>query len=112
MRTIALGSDHGGFDLKEVIAAHLGKRGLSVIDCGTKNREPADYPRIAEGVARRVASGEASAGIIIDGAGIGSAMAANKVSGIRAALCYDLSSARNSREHNNANILTLGARLN
>jgi len=111
MRTVALGADHGGFELKQQIAAHLQQRGLGVIDCGTHSREPVDYPRIAADVARRVAAGEAHAGIIIDGAGIGSSITANKVAGIRAALCYDVSSARNGREHNDANVLTLGARL-
>ncbi len=111
MRVIALGADHGGFELKQTIATHLASRGCQVADCGTFSTEAVDYPRIAHAVARKVASGEAVAGIVIDGAGIGSAMAANKVPGVRAALCYDLSSARNSREHNNANVLTLGARL-
>jgi deoxyribose-phosphate aldolase len=111
MRTISLGADHGGFELKDQLAAHLKQRGFAVNDCGTNGPEPVDYPRIAHDVARRVAGGEAAAGIVIDGAGIGSAMAANKVAGVRAALCYDVSSARNSREHNDANVLTLGARL-
>lgn len=108
---IALGADHGGFDLKEQLKPWLAQRGHTVEDCGTHDRQPADYPRIAKAVAVRVADGRADRGIIIDGAGIGSAMAANKVPGVRAALCYDLSSARNSREHNDANVLTLGARL-
>lgn len=111
MQTIALGADHGGFELKEQLAAHLRQRGFNVLDCGTHSPEPVDYPRIASDVARRVAGAEAAAGIILDGAGIGSAMTANKVAGVRAALCYDVSSARNSREHNDANVLTLGARL-
>jgi len=111
MRTIALGADHGGFELKEQLAAHLRQRAFTVLDCGTHSPEPVDYPRIAADVAGRVARGEAQAGIILDGAGIGSAMTANKVAGVRAALCYDVSSARNSREHNDANVLTLGARL-
>jgi deoxyribose-phosphate aldolase len=111
MQTIAIGADHGGFDLKQQLAEHLRSRGYSVLDCGATSRDPVDYPKIAHAVAQRVAAGEATAGIIIDGAGIGSAMVANKVAGVRAALCYDLSSARNSREHNDANVLTLGARL-
>ena len=82
-----------------------------MLDCGTNSGEAVDYPDFALAVAQKVASGEASCGIVIDGAGIGSAMTANKVPGIRAALCYDLSSARNSREHNHANVLTLGAGL-
>jgi len=108
---IALGSDHAGFALKEQIAAHLRGHGHQVTDVGTSSSEATDYPIFAEKVARQVASGAAERGIMIDGAGIGSAMAANKVPGIRAALAYDLSSAVNSREHNDANVLTLGAGL-
>ncbi len=108
---IALGADHGGFALKERLNAHLRDRGYTVRDCGTCSAEPVDYPDFAHAVAARVALGECEAGIIVDGAGIGSSMVANKVPGVRAALCYDLSSARNSREHNHANVLTLGAGL-
>ncbi len=108
---IAIGADHGGYALKEQIRSELEKRGYAVHDCGTHNSDPVDYPTVAHAVARRVAGGEADFGIMIDRAGIGSAMAANKLPGVRAALCYDLSSARNSREHNNANVLTLGAGL-
>ena len=108
---IAIGADHGGYALKETLAAHLRDQGKTVEDCGTHSAEAADYPKIALAVARLVASGSCSAGVIVDGAGIGSCMAANKVPGVRAALCYDLSSARNSREHNHANVLTLGAGL-
>jgi ribose 5-phosphate isomerase B len=82
-----------------------------VHDCGTSSPDPVDYPDFAHAVARLVADGTCSAGIVVDGAGIGSCMAANKVPGIRAALCYDISTARNSREHNHANVLTLGGRL-
>lgn len=110
-RIIALGSDHGGYRLKEALKPLLSSLGLEIQDVGVHDEQPADYPDIACQVADLVASGAASRGVIIDGAGIGSAMAANKVPGIRAALCYDQASARNSREHNNANILTLGARL-
>lgn len=110
-RRIAIGADHGGYELKEHLARWLRGRLYEVEDCGTFNAQPADYPVIAAEVARRVASGDCPRGIIIDGAGIGSSMTANKFPGVRAALCYDLSSARNSREHNDANILTLGARL-
>ncbi len=110
-RVIAIGSDHGGFELKEVIKAHLGKRGFSIDDCGTDSTKSVDYPVFAQAVAQRVSQGKAERGIVVDRAGIGSAMAANKLPGVRAALCYDLSSARNSREHNNANVLTLGAGL-
>lgn len=108
---IALGADHAGYPLKNLLKEYLAQRGYDVDDCGTFTSEPVDYPDIAATVARRVASGEAWRGIVIDGAGIGSAIAANKVPGIRAAHCYDLSSARNAREHNDANLLTLGARM-
>ncbi len=110
-RTVVLGADHGGFALKESLKPLLESLGLIVNDCGVRHGEPADYPDIALAVAEIVASGEAMRGIIVDGAGIGSAMAANKVPGIRAALCYDRATARNSREHNHANVLTLGGRL-
>ena len=110
-RSVAIGADHGGYDLKEVLAAHLQAAGYQVRDVGTSSREAADYPVYARAVAEAVASGSAEVGIMIDGAGIGSCMAANKVPGVRAALAYDVSSARNSREHNNANVLTLGAGL-
>lgn len=109
--TIAIGADHGGFRLKERIGFRLRESGHAVVDCGTDSSEAVDYPDFALAVAGKVASGECAAGIVIDGAGIGSAMVANKVAGVRAALCYDLSSARNSREHNHANVLTLGAGL-
>jgi ribose 5-phosphate isomerase B len=108
---IALGADHGGLRLKELIAHELSAAGWLVDDCGTTTADPVDYPDYAHAVARLVADGTCAVGIIVDGAGIGSCMAANKVPGIRAALCYDLSSARNSREHNHANVLTLGGRL-
>ena len=110
-RRIALGSDHGGFELKEAIKAHLQQQGHTVEDCGTHSRDAVDYPVFAHAVARLVSTGAAERGIVVDRAGIGSAMAANKLPGVRAALCYDLSSARNSREHNDANVLTLGAGL-
>jgi ribose 5-phosphate isomerase B len=108
---VAIGSDHGGFRLKQLLISFLGERGVDVIDCGCHGPEAVDYPDVAHDVARRVASGASRWGIIVDGAGIGSCMVANKVPGVRAALCYDLSSARNSREHNHANVLTLGAGL-
>lgn len=108
---IAIGADHGGFPLKERISFRLKEAGWEVTDCGTDSHEPVDYPDFAHAVAERVASGECRWGIILDGAGIGSAMVANKVPGVRAALCYDISTARNSREHNHANVLTLGAGL-
>jgi ribose 5-phosphate isomerase B len=108
---IAIGGDHGGFRMKEMLADHLRKQGRAVTDCGTSSAESVDYPDFAHTVARLVGDGACTSGIIIDGAGIGSCMVANKVPGVRAALCYDISSARNSREHNHANVLTLGAGL-
>lgn len=108
-RRIAVGADHGGYALKEDLKAYLQKLGYQVDDCGTHSSESVDYPDFAYAVAKKVSSGEAWRGIIIDGAGIGSCMAANKVKGVRAAMCYDHATALNSREHNNANVLTLGA---
>jgi deoxyribose-phosphate aldolase len=110
-KKIAIGADHGGFGLKTGLAAHLREAGHQVEDVGTSSREAADYPVFARAVADAVSQGRADVGIMIDGAGIGSCMVANKVPGVRAALAYDLSSARNSREHNDANLLTLGAGL-
>jgi ribose 5-phosphate isomerase B len=109
--TIAIGSDHGGFRMKEELKPVLKELGFAVRDVGVHEEKPADYPDIAEMVAELVAGDKAARGIIVDGAGIGSCMAANKVPGVRAALCYDKASARNSREHNDANVLTLGGRL-
>jgi len=111
VKKIAIGADHAGFELKEHLKQYLLDQHYTVHDCGTFSKESVDYPAIAHQVARLVASGEYERGIIVDGAGIGSCMAANKVPGIRAALCYDLSTASNSREHNDANVLTLGAGL-
>jgi ribose 5-phosphate isomerase B len=108
---VAVGADHGGFRLKERIAADLRERGFDVHDCGTDSTDPVDYPDFAHAVARLVADGGCRFGIVVDGAGIGSCMVANKVPGIRAATCWDVSSARNSREHNHANVLVLGAGL-
>src|SRR5215510_9262412 len=110
-KTVALGADHGGFRMKEQLKPVLAELGLAIRDVGVAEEKPADYPDIALQVAELVASGVASRGVIVDGAGIGSAIAANKVPGVRAALCYDKASARNSREHNDSNILTLGGRL-
>jgi len=110
-KIVALGADHGGFRLKETLKPLLASMRLETRDVGVFDEQPADYPDIALKVAELVARGEARRGVIIDGAGIGSSIAANKVSGIRAALCYDKASARNSREHNDSNVLTLGARL-
>jgi ribose 5-phosphate isomerase B len=111
VRSVAIGSDHVGFDLKAALVPWLRARGVAVEDVGVIEKAPADYPDIAAAVARRVARGEADAGIAIDGAGIGSAIAANKIAGIRAAMCTDETLARYSREHNAANVLTLGATL-
>jgi deoxyribose-phosphate aldolase len=108
---IALGADHAGFILKEVLKEELQSKGHQIVDCGTDSPEPVDYPVIAYKVAQLVSQNDCQRGIVIDGAGIGSAIVANKLPGVRAALCYDLSSARNSREHNDANVLTLGAGL-
>ena len=109
--TIAIGADHGGFALKQHLREQLTAQGYAVQDCGTHTADPVDYPDYAHAVAARVGSGICAWGIVVDGAGIGSCMVANKVPGVRAALCHDLSSARNSREHNHANVLTLGARF-
>lgn len=108
---VALGTDHGGVDLKETLKSFLQEKGYDVIDVGTHTSDSVDYPDIALQVAELVSSKRACRGIVIDGAGIGSCMAANKVPGVRAALCYDYATAVNSREHNNANVLTLGAGL-
>lgn len=108
---VAIGADHGGYSLKEVLKDFLEGKGYQVIDCGTNSTESVDYPDFAQAVAQHVAGGTAWRGIMIDGAGIGSCMAANKVPGVRAAMCYDHATAFNSREHNNANLLTLGAGL-
>jgi ribose 5-phosphate isomerase B len=110
-RVVALGADHGGFDLKEQLKEFLRAWGFTPLDLGTSSREAVDYPDFAEAVANAVVGGDAWRGVVIDSAGIGSSIAANKVPGARAALCYDRATARNSREHNDANILSLGARL-
>lgn len=110
-RTVALGADHGGFQMKEILKPILVELGFEVCDCGVEEETPADYPDIALKVAELVAGGTAARGVIVDALGIGSAMAANKVPGIRAAMCYDKNTARSSREHNDSNVLTLGGRL-
>ncbi len=110
-RTIAVGSDHGGYELKTIVIAYLQELGHTVIDCGTTGKEAVDYPDFALAVAEKIRSHEACRGIVIDAAGIGSCMAANKVPGVRAAMCVDYATASNSREHNNANVLSLGAGL-
>jgi ribose 5-phosphate isomerase B len=111
VRRVAIGSDHSGVALKAALRDYLRSRGLSVDDVGTDTTDPVDYPDIAARVARLVADGEADAGIVIDGAGLGSAIAANKIDGVRAAMCADRTLARYSREHNGANVLALGATL-
>jgi ribose 5-phosphate isomerase B len=106
---VAIGADHGGYELKEMLKEHIAGLGYTTLDCGTDSAESVDYPDIALAVARLVAQGRARCGVLVDGAGIGSCMAANKVPGVRAALCYDEATAVNSRAHNDANVLTLGA---
>lgn len=108
-RTVALGADHGGYAMKQSLKASLKRWGYAVIDCGTDSPDSVDYPDYAYAVAKLVADGRAWRGVMLDGAGIGSCMSANKVPGVRAAMCYDQATALNSREHNNANLLTLGA---
>lgn len=110
-KTVAIGADHGGYSLKEKLKPLIIEAGYQLIDCGTNSSDSVDYPDYAYAVARLVADASAWRGIMIDGAGIGSCMTANKVPGIRAAMCYDQATAVNSREHNDANVLTLGAGL-
>ena len=110
-RRIALGADHGGYVLKEHLKLFLKDAGYQVLDCGAHNQDAVDYPDLALKVAIAVKSGQALSGIMVDGVGTGSCMVANKVPGIRAAHCYDRLTARNSREHNDANVLTLGGQV-
>ena len=109
-RTIAVGADHGGYPMKEELKGFLADLGHRIHDFGTNSESAVDYPDFAHAVARAVADGSADLGIVIDGAGVGSAMTANKVPGVRAAACYSVEVARNSREHNDANVLTLGSK--
>ncbi|MEJ7575980.1 MAG: ribose 5-phosphate isomerase B [Pyrinomonadaceae bacterium] len=109
-KMIALGADHGGFEMKEELKKFLDELGHRTRDFGTNSTDAVDYPDFAHAVARAVADKEADLGIVIDGAGVGSAMTANKVPGVRAAACYSIDVARNSREHNDANVLTLGSK--
>ena len=111
IRTVALAADHTGVQLKAAIRQHLRGRGLAVHDLGTDRSDPVDYPDVAAGVARQVSRGEADAGIVIDGAGLGSTIAANKIRGVRAAMCLNQTLARYARQHNGANVLALGATL-
>ncbi len=110
IRTIAVGADHGGYPMKEDLKNFLAELGHRVHDFGTNSESAVDYPDFAHAVARAVSEGAAEVGIMIDGAGVGSAMTANKVPGVRAAACYSVEVARNSREHNGANVLTLGSK--
>jgi ribose 5-phosphate isomerase B len=110
-RVVAIGADHGGFELKEQLKTYLREWGYRFLDLGTDSAAAVDYSDFAEAVGNAVARGDAWLGIVLDSAGIGSSIAANKVPGVRAALCYDRATARNSREHNDANVLTLGAKL-
>jgi ribose 5-phosphate isomerase B len=110
-KKVALGADHGGFKMKEMLKAHLTEAGFDTVDCGAHSAQSVDYPDLALCVAEKVSRKEVCCGIIVDGAGIGSCMTANKVPGVRAAMCYDYATAVNSREHNHANVLTLGAGL-
>jgi ribose 5-phosphate isomerase B len=110
--SVAIGSDHGGFELKQVLARYLkDELGWAVHDCGTHSAEAVDYPDFAAAVGREVASGRAARGVVVDAAGIGSGIAANKIPGVRCAVCHDDQTARNSREHNDANVLSLGAKI-
>ena len=111
IRRVAIGSDHSGLSLKGTIVAALRSKGMAVDDLGTLTPDPVDYPDTAARVARSVARGEADAGIVIDGGGIGSAIAANKIAGVRAAVCHDATMARYARQHNGANVLSLGSTL-
>ncbi|MGH9256919.1 MAG: RpiB/LacA/LacB family sugar-phosphate isomerase [Vicinamibacterales bacterium] len=111
VRTVAIAGDHTSVALKAVLRDHLRGRGMAVHDLGTDTSEPVDYPDTAAAVALQVARGEADAGIVIDGAGLGSTIAANKVAGIRAAMCSSQTLARYAREHNGANVLALGSTL-
>jgi ribose 5-phosphate isomerase B len=111
-RRVAIGADHGGYALKEILRRSIAEDlGWEVHDCGTHSTDAVDYPDFAAAVAREVASGRCALGIVVDAAGIGSTMAANKVAGVRCALCHDDVTAVNAREHNNANVMALGARV-
>ena len=110
-KAVAIGADHGGYELKENLKQSLVEWGYVAVDCGTDSSKSVDYPDFAFAVAQMVANGSSWRGVMIDGAGIGSCVAANKVPGVRASMCYDQATAINSREHNNANLLTLGAGL-
>ena len=112
VKAVAIGADHGGFPVKEQLKGFLGELGLQVRDFGTNSTDSVDYPDFAHAVAKAVSGRQVDVGIIVDGAGIGSAMTANKVPNVRAAACYSVALAKNSREHNGANVLTLGSGQN
>ena len=105
---IAIGSDHGGFEMKEAVKKHLSERGFEVDDCGTYDLSSCDYPQFGKAVAKKVASGEAEKGVVVCTTGIGISITANKVKGIRCALCSETTTARLTREHNDANMLAMG----
>ncbi|MFN2529689.1 MAG: ribose 5-phosphate isomerase B [Pyrinomonadaceae bacterium] len=109
-KLVAVGADHGGYKMKEELKTLLNELGHRIHDFGTNSEDAVDYPDFAHAVARSVADGSSDVGIVIDGAGVGSAITANKVPGVRAAACYSVQVARNSREHNDANVLTLGSK--
>jgi ribose 5-phosphate isomerase B len=111
MKKISLGTDHAGYQLKEVIKAHLTLKGYDLLDCGTYSEEPVDYPDYIRPAALSVANGESDLGIVFGGSGNGEAMVANKVPGIRCGLCWNEASARLTKEHNNANVIALGGRM-
>ena len=111
MKKIALGTDHTGFNLKEIIKAHLASKGYTVIDFGTDSDEPVDYPDYIRPAAESVSRGGCDLGIVFGGSGNGEAMVANKVEGIRCGLCWNVASARLAKEHNNANVIAMGARM-
>jgi ribose 5-phosphate isomerase B len=110
-KVVAIGADHGGFELKGILKTEISSLGFEVTDIGTNSKDAVDYPDFAHAVAQLVSTGKAWRGIMIDGAGIGSCIVANKVPGVRAGMAYDISSANNGREHNDTNVLTLGAGL-
>jgi ribose 5-phosphate isomerase B len=110
-KVVAIGADHGGFELKGILKTEISSLGFEVTDIGANSKDAVDYPDFAHAVAHLVSTGKAWRGIMIDGAGIGSCIVANKVPGVRAGMAYDISSANNSREHNDTNVLTLGAGL-
>jgi ribose 5-phosphate isomerase B len=110
-KRVALGADHGGVSLKDDLADYLRAKAFTVVDCGTHGHESVDYPDFAAAVAGQVRDGRCEAGIVVDTVGIGSSMAANKIAGIRCAVCHDVDTVLNSRRHNDANVLSLGSRV-